>query len=394
MTGSRVQPPRSLVDNRDRRELDKNYPILYVDDERENRVVFQALFGGEFTVICASSPSEALQVLARQPVAILVSDQRMPEMSGIELCERVRQRYPTVIRLLVTAYSDHDTAVNAINDAGVAGYLVKPWDVDEIFRILSDMVSRAHNEYLATQLRSALLEKERLFGLAATRAHILHDLGNIHVVVADCGENLAAFAERIEGKVPPELLEELRGEVDELKAASDYIMALHDRTHAWDAPAEKTYLHVTDVLDGVAALVRNEISPSADLTLDCPEEAVIWADRIDVSRILVNLVLNAAGALATASLPDGEVRVSVRTVGERVAFEVADNGPGFPSELRSRALRTLETGTTELRRGPHGLGLSICRELAAANNGSIELVDPPQGRGETFRLTVPVEEPA
>ena len=313
----------------------RDYAILYVDDEHENRVVFQALFGGEFSVLCAPTAREALRILASRPVAVIVSDQRMPEMSGIELCEEVRRRYPDVIRLLVTAYSDHDTAVCAINDAGVAGYLVKPWDIDDIFRILRDMVARAHTDRLARKLRSALLEKERLFGLAATRAHILHDLSNIHVVIVDCGETLSDITESLEGQVAPGVLVELRSKVGELKAASDYIMALHDRTHSWHSPSEKDPLRMVELLDAVSAMVRDEIAPVADLVFDCPESTYVWADRIDVSRILVNLILNAARAIGTSSIDGGAIRISVTPRGHRVDVEVRDNGPGIPTSTCS-----------------------------------------------------------
>ena len=93
-----------------------------------------------YEVVTASSGEEALRVLAERPIAVLVTDQRMRDMTGIALCEEVRERYPAVIRILVTAYSDQATAIDAINRGGVSRYVAKPWRLDEVRQILRNAV--------------------------------------------------------------------------------------------------------------------------------------------------------------------------------------------------------------------------------------------------------------
>ena len=80
----------------------KNYSILYVDDEPSNLDVFVAQFGDEFEILTAASGLEAQAVLARQRISVLIADQRMPMITGIELCEQVRKDYPQVVRMLMT----------------------------------------------------------------------------------------------------------------------------------------------------------------------------------------------------------------------------------------------------------------------------------------------------
>ena len=139
----------------------EQYPVLYVDDEQPNLLVFQSYFSEDFTIICASSASEALDILERRRVSILFADKKMPGMDGIELCELVKKKYPSILRILVTAFSDQQTAIDSINRGGVIRYLLKPWNVEEVEQILRDLVSRAHLETMVRKLQAGIVEKER-----------------------------------------------------------------------------------------------------------------------------------------------------------------------------------------------------------------------------------------
>lgn len=114
--------------------------ILTVDDDpMVSAAITRDLrrrYGAEYRVIGATSGQEALDVLDRlalreQPVALVVTDQRMPGMSGIELLERARPHTATAKQLLLTAYADTEAAIRAINDVGLDHYLLKPWDPPE-----------------------------------------------------------------------------------------------------------------------------------------------------------------------------------------------------------------------------------------------------------------------
>src|ERR1044071_3425543 len=108
--------------------------VLYVDDERGNRVVFEQSLSAEFNVITAQHAAEALELLEAHDVAVIVSDMRMPLMSGDDLLRIVKERYPQVIRMVVTAYADVEPILRAINEGLVARYIVKPWIRTEIGR--------------------------------------------------------------------------------------------------------------------------------------------------------------------------------------------------------------------------------------------------------------------
>ena len=94
----------------------REFPVLYVDDEPENLRVFELAFRRQFSILTAQSAEEGLRLLNENPVAVVLSDQRMPEVSGVEFLSRVRSLDPTTIRILVTAYGDAEILGEAIND--------------------------------------------------------------------------------------------------------------------------------------------------------------------------------------------------------------------------------------------------------------------------------------
>ena len=110
----------------------KDFTILYVDDEVHNLISFNATFRREYKILTASSGEEGLKVLKNNDVHLVLSDQRMPEMTGVQFLENVSQEYPETIRMIITGYSDIDAVIGAINKSGVNRYINKPWDEREM----------------------------------------------------------------------------------------------------------------------------------------------------------------------------------------------------------------------------------------------------------------------
>lgn len=106
--------------------------ILYVDDEENNLFSFKATFRIKYNVLTALSGDGALAILEKNLVHIIVTDQRMPEMTGVEFLEKVLEKYPDPMRILLTGYADMDAVVDAVNKGKIFHYLAKPWDEDEL----------------------------------------------------------------------------------------------------------------------------------------------------------------------------------------------------------------------------------------------------------------------
>jgi diguanylate cyclase (GGDEF)-like protein/PAS domain S-box-containing protein len=122
---------------------DGQLTLLLIDDEQNILNSLKRLFRREnFRVLTANSGREALELLAVNEVQVIISDQRMPEMSGVELLSRVKELYPDTVRIVLSGYSELSTVTEAINRGAIWKYLSKPWDDDK----LRDEVRRAFRE--------------------------------------------------------------------------------------------------------------------------------------------------------------------------------------------------------------------------------------------------------
>src|SRR4051812_6221436 len=132
--------------------------ILTVDDDPQVLAAItddvRGRYGAEYRVVRASSGAEALTALAtlalrNQPVALIVTDQRMPGVTGIEMLEQARQHAPEAKNLLLTAYADTDVAIKAINDIGLDYYLLKPWHPPEerLYPVVDDLLDDWRHEH-------------------------------------------------------------------------------------------------------------------------------------------------------------------------------------------------------------------------------------------------------
>lgn len=106
--------------------------ILLVDDEVNVLDVLEKLFGMEYNVFTATRGEHALSIMEQNDIALIMADHRMPGMMGSELLEKVRQKYPSTIRLIVSGFVDQNMLMNAINKLHVHGVLTKPWMTDEL----------------------------------------------------------------------------------------------------------------------------------------------------------------------------------------------------------------------------------------------------------------------
>ncbi len=110
------------------------FGILFVDDEEQTVKYFSRAFSKEFTIYTASSAKEGMAILEEYAdrIAILVTDQRMPEARGVELLKYARREYPNITRILTTAYTDLEDAIEAVNSGEILRYITKPWDLNAL----------------------------------------------------------------------------------------------------------------------------------------------------------------------------------------------------------------------------------------------------------------------
>jgi response regulator RpfG family c-di-GMP phosphodiesterase len=121
--------------------------ILYVDDEENNLVSFKATFRTKYDTSVAISGSEALKILSAKPIHVIITDQRMPEMTGVQFLEKVIEQHPDCMRILLTGYADMTAVIDAVNKGKIFHYLTKPWNEEE----LDKTINNAYSKYLENQ---------------------------------------------------------------------------------------------------------------------------------------------------------------------------------------------------------------------------------------------------
>jgi serine phosphatase RsbU (regulator of sigma subunit) len=107
-------------------------PILYVDDEEDNLIVFKSAFRRDYEIHIALSGKEGIEIMKNHEIHLIITDQRMPEMTGIQFLERVLPEFPDCIRMILTGFSDIEAIIQAINTGRVYRYITKPWNREEL----------------------------------------------------------------------------------------------------------------------------------------------------------------------------------------------------------------------------------------------------------------------
>lgn len=371
--------------------------VLYVDDEPINLRVFEANFKQRFRVVTCGSGAETLERLRTLgDVAVLVSDQRMPGMTGVELLEKARELLPDAQRMVVTAYSDMQAVMDAVNRGQVSRYFVKPWVKEELLGALDEAVRVYGLTLRLREMQARLLRAERLATLGQVSAGIAHELmnpvsylsQNVEVMRTELATVTACLSPRLLERPDAEAqaaLEELPHILHDVEQGAHHIrqVALGIRNQVRGQDVEETS-DLADVASFVSKLARAEVRNRGQLVVRGPSLHV-HGGPVKLSQVLLNLIVNAAQAMDEGTR-GGRIELGWEAEdGEAVRVWVTDNGRGIPLELQQRVFEPLFT-TKPVGVGT-GLGLSICRELVTELGGVLSLSSE-VGKGTTveFRL--------
>lgn len=378
--------------------------VLYVDDERPNRVVFEKSFNGRFRIRTAADGDEALEILAQHEVAVLLTDQRMPRMSGDELLRRVKRDYPHVVRVVITAYSDIEPILAAINEGLVARYIVKPWDREELDQLLRWAIAAWQFTRDSGALQHRLLETERLATLGSIVGSVVHDLNQpVASMLMNCERMLylaqalplvaelardAALSEK-ERTHLDDLLTELPEIVDELRTSTEHMRGMTYDLHQFLRGTRRDI----DVATAPVPVIKHALGVCQDVAVrsrgflryDGPETLPsVRISSTELTQVLINIVTNAAQALGERPTGDGSVIVSAETTPGSIRFSVSDNGNGIPADV----LQKIGTPFFTTRHQGTGLGIAQCQRLVGKAGGSFRIASE-LGKGTTVTFTIP-----
>ncbi|HEX4450974.1 MAG TPA: hybrid sensor histidine kinase/response regulator [Kofleriaceae bacterium] len=379
--------------------------VLYVDDERGNRVVFETSMKAEFNVRVASEPAEALQVLESTDVAVIVTDMRMPTMSGEELLRIAKERWPQTIRMVVTAYSDIEPILRAINEGLVARYIIKPWVRTELMQVLRWATEAWALSRDSAAVHRRLLETERLATLGSISGMLVHDLKQPLMslaVNAELLKELADFApvlrQALDSVSIPnrghliEMIDELGQVTDDIKTSIDHLNTLISSLRGFSTqrrPDPSTPIstdplpilrHAMSVCQELAVKVRAQIG------YDGPRELPrVRIPPTELTQVLINLVANGAQAVAARGSPNGRVSIQASESAGMLVLEVKDDGVGMTADV----LKRVGTPFFTTRAQGTGLGLAQCQRLIGTAGGRLA-IDSEPGKGTTVTITLPI----
>lgn len=353
--------------------------ILYVDDELDNLIVFEASFDAVFNVHTANSAAKALELLEQHSFPVVLADQRMPGMTGAELFEVMRRKFPHTKRVMLTGYADSQAMLDAINQGQVYYFLKKPWERHDVFSV----VSRAVEAYDLAVTNSALTERlvavDRCAALGRSAARIAHEMGNQLCMLP--------LLELIEERYADQ--EELIQTAGLARQTYDRLMELVNEVKAFvrfeQTGVELQPLAAADVLHELIAFLRfDKTLPHSRLTLRVHAEPSIKGHPIKLQQVLINLIKNAAYAIREKS--DGQVVLELDAGPNEALIAVHDNGCGMPPEVAARIWEPFFT--TKGEEG-NGLGLDIVKGIIEAHGGQIECKTA-RDKGTTFSIRLPL----
>lgn len=133
--------------------------VLYLDDEELNLTAFRAAFRRVFQVYVTSEPTEAVRMLREHPIEVIISDQKMPTLSGVEFFELITPDHPDPVRMLLTGHADIDAVIDAINKGQVYKYISKPWNETELESLVREAAEVFHRRRNVAQAGQRLVER-------------------------------------------------------------------------------------------------------------------------------------------------------------------------------------------------------------------------------------------
>ena len=367
--------------------------VAYVDDEQINLTVFEASYASKFNVAVFNSSEKAVEALQGKSVGIILTDQRMPVETGVNLLTRMKDLHPDAIRVLVTAYTDQEPMIQAINRAQIDRFIPKPWDHREMEELLHGAIDTYLLRLRVKQLELSLIAAQRTDVLGKLAAGLVHDM-------ASPLSSIAFNVERLRASLPlfkwiqkehqltredAETLSEMPALTNGLDQSSNYLIQLITgiREH-WRPPSQDATSDVKAVTEFVKRmLVARARQATVTLTFDVTDVPSVKMAPSNMCQVVINLLTNAVQAF-TDDIQRREVCLTVRAEGDGAIFTVVDTGKGVDPSILSRLGK--EQVTTKAAGEGMGVGLLSSRVLVLRAGGRFVMSSSAEGTKVEFWL--------
>jgi two-component system, sensor histidine kinase and response regulator len=348
------------------------HTILCVDDEIDNVEALERLFRKKYRVLKATSGAEALNLLADEDVALIISDQRMPRMSGTEFLERSIDLRPDAVRILLTGYTDIESVIAAINSGQIYRYVTKPWDSRE----LTSAVDRAVERF---ELAQELKQKNKELESALSELQTLDTAKNHFMILInhELKTPLTALLSFLELLKETELDEEQKKFVERIETSGgrlrEIILDVIDLLAAetGQTPLRREKISGKEICKKVLEPLK-KLAEEKKQTLVLPTTGPqVHADAKIIGNVLQRITHNA--------IKFGEKGTEIEVVCEKggddkIYFNVKNEGKPISKSAIDRILKpfTLDENIMNHSKGL-GLGLSLCQALLKRHSSRLEI---------------------
>jgi signal transduction histidine kinase len=365
--------------------------ILVIDDESGIRdLLSQELSLEGHKVVVACNGKEALEQIRSGQFQLALCDINMPDMSGLEVLEAIRQVQPEMEVLMMTGYGTVETAVSAMKK-GAYDFIQKPFDLGEMLALVDKCLEKRGLRTLIQELREAkkkleetqaqLVQSEKLASIGQLAAGVAHELNN--PMSGIMGFTQLLLDDQTLTTLQRSDLETIFAQTQRCRTIIQNLLQFSRRQDPKMADID-----VAQVLQQVADLIKYEFASSGiSLDFQPPKNLpAVVGDPQQLQQVFLNLLVNARHALANRSI--SRVTMEASTENNEVVIRVADNGPGIPKNIIGKIFDPFFT-TKPVGQGT-GLGLSICHGIIEQHRGRIE-VESEVNHGATFIVHLPIK---
>ncbi len=380
----------------------EKYTILYVDDEESNLRIFKNIFKKEYNIFTAKSAEEGIRILKNNTIDIILSDQRMPKMTGVDFLKYTLKKHPELNRILITGYTDFSALKNAINEAKIYQYVQKPWKEEDLSKIIKEALQlyklKQENKKLLADLKEThkklKAEKEK-----AEESNRLKSafLSNISHEIRTPMNGIIGFStilkeNDIADKKRNEFLDIIIRSSNRLLKTIDDIVEISE-LETNQVTVKETEVEIFNFFEDLFAICKTR-AKKKNITVSLtnkisPDNRNIITDEVKLQKITGNLIDN-----ALKYTEHGSIEIICEISDKKLTTCIKDTGEGISPDMHDKIFERFrqEHDSKDNHKEGLGLGLAIVKENVKIMNGKIYL-ESEKGKGSVFTVEIPVKFP-
>jgi two-component system sensor histidine kinase/response regulator len=357
---------------------DRKIRILYIDDEEHNLQSFKASFRKQYDITTTISVVEAEEIMEQQEFHVILADQRMPGMTGVQFFEKIRSKFPESIRILITGHTDISAAIDAINKGEVFRFIDKPWDYTYVENAITHAYdifkTRAELKQRNLDLQKAYEELDKFVYSAShdLRAPLMSVLGIV---------NLALMEDDVQSQ--NEYLDLIKQSVKKLDTFIINIIDYYKNARGVQAIAEINFQQlVNDVTEAIKFLPE---FGRINMITHINQTGIFYSDAMKLRIIFNNLITNAV-KFQDIKKEDPFIKLTINATPEHTKITFEDNGLGIKKDDVEKIFKMFyRAGATN---SGSGIGLYIVHEAITKLEGTINVTSS-YGEGSIFQIDIP-----